>query len=68
MIKSTSKLVLLKLLIRFISLSPKTRCVIGISLKQISLFLLWTFKYEFREKWIINKSSWKPSQKLKTSY
>jgi hypothetical protein len=40
----------------------------GISLKQISSFLLWTVKYEDREKWIIDKPSWIPSQKLKPSY
>ena len=59
------KLILLILLFGFISISPKTRYLVGISLKQISSFLLWTVKYEDREKWIINKPSRKPSQKLK---
>ena len=49
-------------------LSPKTRYMVGISLKQISSFLSWTVKYEDREKWIIDKPSWLPSQKLKPSY
>jgi len=62
------KLILLILLIGFISISPKTRYVAGISLKQISSFLLWTVKYEDRENWIIDKPSWIPSQILKTSY
>ncbi len=61
------KLIFLILLFRFISISPKTRYLIGITLKEISSFLLWTIKYENREKWIIGKTSWIPSQKLKPS-
>ena len=68
MIKGMFKLILLILLLVFISISPKTRYIIGISLKHISSFLLWTVKYEDREKWIIDKPSWIPSQKLKPSY
>ena len=68
MIKGVFKLILLILLFGFISISPKSRYVVGISLKQISSFLLWTVKYEDREKWIIDKPSWIPSQKLKQSY
>ena len=68
MIKGMIKIILLILLFGFISISPKTRYLVGISLKQISSFLLWTVKYEHREKWIIDKPSWKPSQKLKPSY
>ena len=68
MIKGVFKIILLILLLGFISISPKTRYVIGISLKQISSFLLWTVKYEDREKWIIDKPSWIPSQKLNPSY
>jgi hypothetical protein len=67
-IKGILKLNLLILLFGFISISPKTRYMIGISLKQISSFLLWTVKYEDREKWIIDKPSWVPIQKLKPSY
>ena len=62
------KLILLKLFFGIISISPKTRYLVGISLKQISSFLLWTVKYEEREKWIIDKPSWMPRQKLKPSY
>jgi len=65
MIKGMFKLILLILLIGFISISPKTRYLVGITLKEISSFLLWTVKYEDREKWIIDKPSWIPSQKLK---
>ena len=67
MIKFFSKLILLILLFGFISMSPSTRYILGISLKQISSFLLWTVKYEEREKWIIEKPSWIPSQKIKSS-
>ena len=68
MFKGIFKLILLILLFGFISISPKTRYVFGMSLKQISSFLLWTVKYEDREKWIIDIPSWIPSQKLKPSY
>ena len=68
MIKGIFKLILLILLIGFISISPRTRYLIGITLKEISSFLLWTVKYRDREKWIIDKISWIPSQKLKLSY
>ena len=66
MIKGFFKLILLILLFGFISISPKTRYLVGISLKQISSFLLWTVKYEDREKWTTDKPNLIPSQKLKT--
>ena len=68
MIKGVFKLIILIFLFGFISISPKTRYMVGISLKQISSFLLWTVKYEDREKWIIDKPSWIPSQRLNPSY
>ena len=68
MIKGIFKLVLLILLFGFISISPKIRYLVGITLKEISSFLSWTVKYEDREKWIIDKPSWIPYQKLKSSY
>ena len=68
MIKGMFKFLLLILVFGFISISPKTRYLVGITLKEISSFFLWTVKYEDREKWIIDKPSWKPSQKLKPSY
>lgn len=68
MIKGMFKLILLILLFGFISISPKTRYLVGITLKEISSFLLWTVKYEDREKWIIDKPSLIPDQKLKPSY
>ena len=68
MIKGMFKLILLILLFGFISISPKTRYLVGITLKETSSFLLWTIKYDDREKWIIDKPSWIPSKKLKPSY
>ena len=68
MIKGMLKLILLILLFGFISISPKTRHLVGITLKEISSFLLLTVKYEDREKWIIDKPSWITDQKLKPSY
>ncbi len=68
MIKGMFQLILLILLFGFISISPKTRYLVGISLKQIYSFFLWTVKYEDREKWIIDQPNWIPSQKLKSSY
>ena len=49
MIKGMFKLILLILLFGFISISPKTRYLVGITLKDISSFLLSTVKYEDRE-------------------
>ena len=68
MIKGMFKLILLILLFGLISISPKTRYLVGITLEEISSFLLWTVKYENIEKWIIDKPSWIPSQRLKLSY
>ena len=68
MIKGMFKIIILILLFGFISISPKTRYLVGKTLKEISSFLLWTVKYEDREKWIIDIPSWIPSQKLKPSY
>ena len=68
MIKGMFKFILLIFLFGFISISPKTRYLVGMTLKEISSFLLWTVKYEDREKLITDKPSWIPSQKLKPSY
>ena len=64
MFKTIFRLILLILMVGFITISPKTRFIVGISLKQISSFLLWTVKYEDREKWIMDKPSWLPTQVL----
>ncbi len=62
MIKFILKLTFLIFLIGFVIISPRTRYIVGISLKQISSSLLWTVKYEEREKWIMDKPRWIPSQ------
>ena len=64
MIKGMFELILLILLFGFISKSPKTRYLFSMTLKEISLFLLWAVKYEDREKWILYKPSWIHDQNL----
>ena len=61
MFKTSFRLILM---VGFITFSPRTRFIVGVSLKQISSFLLWTVKYEDREKWIMDKQSWLPTQIL----
>ena len=67
MFKTILRLILLILMVGFITISPRTRFIVGVSLKQISSFLLWTVKYEDREKWIMDKPSWLPTQILTPS-
>ena len=62
MIKGMFELILLIILFGLISKNPKTRYLFSITLKEISLFLLWTVKYEDREKWIIDIPSWIPDK------
>ena len=63
MFKTIFRLIVLIFIVGFFTISPRTRLIVGLSLKQISSFLLWTVKYEEREKWIIDKPRWIPSQK-----
>ena len=49
MIKGMFKLILLILLFGFISISPKTRYLVGITLKEIYSFLLWTINYKIEK-------------------
>ena len=67
MFKTIFRLILLMLMVGFITISPRTRFIVGVSLKQISSFFLWTVKYEDREKWIMDKPSWLPTQILTPS-
>ena len=67
MFKTIFRLILLILMVGFITISPRTRFIVGVSLKQMSSFLLWTVKYEDREKWIMDKPSWLPAQILTPS-
>ncbi len=64
MFKTIFRLILLILMVGFITISPRTRFIVGVSLKQISSLILWTVKYEDREKWIMDKPSWLPTQVL----
>ena len=68
MIKTIFQLIVLISLVGFITISPRTRYIFGLSLNQISLFLMWTVEDEDREKWIIDKPSWIQSQKSNFSY
>ena len=67
MFKTIFRLILLILMVGFITISPRTRFIVGLSLKQISSFILWTVKYEDREEWIMDKPSWLPTQNLNPS-
>ena len=67
MFKTIFRLILLILMVGFITISPRTRFIVGLSLKQISSFLLWTVKYEDRDKWIMDKPNWLPTQILNPS-
>jgi len=67
MIKTITKLVVLMFIIGFITVSPRTRYIVGLSLKQISSILLWTVKYDEKEKWMIDKPRWIPIKILKPS-
>ena len=67
MFKTIVRLILLISMVGFITISPRTRFIVGVSLKQISSFLLWTVKNEDREKWIMDKPSWLPTQILTPS-
>ena len=68
MFKTIFRLIVLILMVGFITISPKTRFIVGVSLKQLSSIILWTVKYEERGKWIIDKPRWIPFQILKPSY
>ena len=67
MSKTIFRLIVLIFMVGFITISLRASFIVGVSLKQISSFLLWTVKYEDREKWIIDKPSWIPIQILKLS-
>jgi len=50
----------------FISVSPKTRYLIGISYERISSFLLLSVNDDNKETWIIEKPLLIPIQQIKT--
>ena len=65
MIKIIFKLISLMLVFGFISISPKTRYLLGTSYERISSFLFLSVKDENREVWIIEKPHLIPIQKIK---
>ena len=68
MIKNLFKLTSITSLILFICISPRTRYMLGITFKRISVFLFWKVRYEENQKWIIDNLNLIKSQNLKPSY
>ena len=68
--KSFLKLISIILLLGFISISPKTRNLIGISLDYCSEFFLSTVDNENKDKWLLDKPKWlnKPQEFETPSY
>ena len=64
------KLIPIILLLGFISISPKTRNLIGISFDYFSKFVLSTVKNENKDKWLMDKPEWfnKPQEFKPASY
>ncbi len=58
MIKSFFKVILLIIVMGFLSISPKSRYLIGNSLKYLSQILLWTVNIEDNDKWIKDRPNW----------
>ena len=56
--KSFLKLIPIILLLGFISISPKTRILIGTSFDYLSKFVLSTVNNENKEKWLMDKPEW----------
>ena len=68
--KSFLKLIPIILLLGFISISPKTRNLIGTSFNYLSKFVLSTVKNENKDKWLMDKPEWfnKPQEFEPASY
>ena len=56
--KSFLKLIPIILLLGFISISPKTRNLIGTSFDYLSKFVMSTVNNENKDKWIMDKPEW----------
>ena len=56
--KSLLKLIPIILLLGFISISPKTRNLIGTSFDYLSKFVMSTVNNENKEKWLMDKPKW----------
>ena len=68
--KSFLKLIPIILLLGFISISPKTRNLIGTSFNFLSKFVLSTVNNENKDKWLMDKPEWfnKPQEFEPASY
>ncbi len=68
--KSFLKLIPIILLLGFISISPKSRNLIGTSFDYLSKFVLSTVNKENKDKWLMDKPEWfnKPQEFKPASY
>ena len=68
--KSFLKLIPIILLLGFISISPKSRNLIGTSFDYLSKFVLSTVDNENEDKWLMDKPEWfnKPQEFKPASY
>ena len=68
--KSFLKLIPIILLLGFISISPKSRNLIGTSFDYLSKFVLSTVNNENKDKWLMDKPEWfnKPQEFEPASY
>ena len=64
------KLLPIILLLGFISISPKTRNLIGTSFDYLSKFVMSTVNNENKDKWLMDKTNWfnKPQEFKPASY
>ncbi len=64
------KLLPIILLLGFISISPKTRNLIGTSFDYLSKFVMSTVNNENKDKWLMDKTKWfnKPQEFKPASY
>ncbi|MDC3044782.1 hypothetical protein OA098_01720 [Prochlorococcus sp. AH-736-B04] len=68
--KSFLKLIPIILFLGFISISPKSRNLIGTSFDYLSKFVLSTVNNENKDKWLMDKPEWfnKPQEFKPASY
>ena len=68
--KSFLKLIPIILLLGFVSISPKTRYLIGTSFEYLSKFILSNVNNEKKDKWLMDKPEWlnKPQEFKPASY
>ena len=68
MFKSLFKLISLFIIIVFILISPKSRYLMGTSLKYLSQILLWSVNDQNQNKWIMDKPNWLTKEKSDPFY